>query len=109
MIAVIFAFEYIARLVVCTEIRCYGKHGPFNGRLKYMITSQALLDALATFPFFIEILSGYDLPTFTFLRVFRLIRITRSSSSSKAMAAVGRVLYFNSEILSVAGMSLQCI
>ena len=102
--SVIFAFEYIARLIVCTEMRRYGKHGPFNGRLKYMITSQAIIDALSTFPFFIEILSGYDLPTFTFLRVFRMIRITRSSSSSKAMAAVGRVLYFNSEILSVAGI-----
>ena len=44
----IFAIEYVARLVVCTEKKCYGTFGPIRGRWKYMCSSQALLDAFAT-------------------------------------------------------------
>mmetsp|Transcript_22562 Transcript_22562/g.41394 ORF Transcript_22562/g.41394 Transcript_22562/m.41394 type:complete len:471 (+) Transcript_22562:13-1425(+) len=100
----IFAIEYIARLIVCTEKRCYGKHGPIRGRWKYICSTQALLDAFATFPFFIELLSGIPLPTLTYLRVFRVLRITRTQSCSQAMDAVYRVLYFNREILHVAAL-----
>ena len=34
----------------------------------------AQVDAAATFPFFVELLGGYDLATTTYLRVFRLFR-----------------------------------
>jgi len=108
----IFAIEYIARLIVCTEKRGYGKYGPIRGRWKYMCSSQALVDAFATFPFFVELLSGIPLPRLTYLRVFRVLRITRTQSCSHAMDAVWRVLYFNREILHVAcllGMYLVII
>ncbi|KAL7545842.1 hypothetical protein ACHAWF_009191 [Thalassiosira exigua] len=100
----VFALEYFARLAVCIEKRCYGKHGPIRGRWKYMLSMQALIDAFATFPFFIELVSGIPMPTLTYLRVFRLLRITRTRSCSQAMDAVGRVLYFNREILHVAAL-----
>lgn len=100
----IFAIEYVARLIVCTEKRGYGKYGPIRGRWKYMCSSQALVDAFATFPFFVELLSGIPLPRMTYLRVFRVLRITRTQSCSHAMDAVWRVLYFNREILHVAGL-----
>jgi len=44
----IFAVEYVARLLVCTEKKCYAKFNPIRGRWKYMCSSQALLDAFAT-------------------------------------------------------------
>ena len=44
------------------------------------------------------------MPTLTYLRIFRLFRITRTSSYSKAMDAVVRVFYFNQEIMIVAGL-----
>ena len=100
----IFAIEYFARLYVCGEKKCCKKYGPIRGRWKYMCTSQALVDAFATFPFFVELLSGVPLPTLTYLRVFRLLRITKTQSYSKAMGAVMRVLYFNREILQVAAL-----
>ena len=101
----IFLAEYIARLAVCTEKRSYARHGPIRGRWRFMISGPSLLDALATFPFFIELLLHRRiLPTMTYLRVFRLLRITRTSSYSKAMDAVGRVFFFNREILQVAGL-----
>ncbi|KAL9180391.1 hypothetical protein ACHAXT_008361 [Thalassiosira profunda] len=100
----IFAIEYIARLWVCNEKKCCAKYGPIKGRWKFMCTSQMLIDAFATFPFFIELLLHIPMPTLTYLRVFRLLRITRTQSYTTAMDAVGRVLYFNREILLVAGM-----
>lgn len=100
----IFAIEYGARLGVCYEKRCFKKYGPAKGRWRYMCTSRAVIDAFATFPFFIELLSGIPLPTLTYLRVFRVLRITRTQSYSQAMDAVLRVLYFNREILHVAAV-----
>jgi voltage-gated potassium channel len=72
--------ELIARLVVCTEKTCYKKYGPIKGRWRYMYSFQGLIDSLATLPFFVELITGIDLPTLTYLRVFRLIRITRTRS-----------------------------
>uniref|UniRef100_A0A7S2LZM1 Ion transport domain-containing protein n=2 Tax=Skeletonema marinoi TaxID=267567 RepID=A0A7S2LZM1_9STRA len=100
----IFLVELIARLVVCTEKKCYGKYGPIRGRWRYMYSFQGMIDSFATLPFFIELFTGIDLPTLTYLRVFRLIRITRTRSYTKAVDAVGRVLYFNREILHVAAL-----
>ncbi|KAL7515717.1 hypothetical protein ACHAXN_013149 [Cyclotella atomus] len=100
----IFMVEYISRLVVCTEQRKYGKRGPIRGRLRYLCTASAMLDSFATLPFFIELCTGYQMPTLTYLRIFRLLRITRTSSYSKAMDAVVRVFYFNQEIMIVAGL-----
>ena len=41
----IFAIEYFARLLVCTEKKSYAKYGPIRGRWRYMCSYQALLDA----------------------------------------------------------------
>lgn len=100
----IFLIEFITRLIVCTEKKCYSKFGPIRARWVYICSFQGLIDTLATLPFFIELLTGIDLPTLTYLRVFRLIRITRTRSYTKAVNAVGRVLYFNREILHVAAL-----
>jgi len=100
----IFLVEYIARLCVCTESRRFGQYGPFWGRLRYTLTPAAIIDALATFPFFIERFTGFDLPTMTYLRVFRLLRIMKTQSYAKAFDAVNRVIYYNREILYVALM-----
>lgn len=72
--------------------------------MKYLWSSQALFDGFATLPFFVEFFTGLPLPTLTYLRIFRLMRITRTASYSRAMDAVWRVLYFNREILYVAGL-----
>lgn len=100
----IFLIEYMLRLCVCTESRRYGRFGPVLGRLRYLVTPAALIDALATFPFFIERFTGWDLPTLTYLRVFRLLRIMKTQSYAKAFDAVNRVIYYNAEILYVALM-----
>ena len=98
----IFMVEYLLRLVTCVESRRFKKYGQVVGRLRYLVTMPALIDAAATFPFFIELMFGVDLPTLTFLRAFRLLRILKTNAFSKALSAVYRVIYYNREILWVA-------
>jgi hypothetical protein len=98
----IFLVEYVLRLLTCVESRRFQKYGPIVGRLRYVVTIPALIDAAATFPFFLELLLDVDLPTLTFLRAFRLLRIMKTNAFSKALTAVYRVIYYNREILWVA-------
>lgn len=103
-VSCIFLVEYVARLVTITEKKKYSLMGPMRGRLCYMLTTAAAIDALATVPFFLEICTGWNLPTLTYLRCFRLLRILKTQSSVRAFDAVYRVIYFNQEILHVAVM-----
>eukprot|EP00934_Nitzschia_sp_Nitz4_P006253 Nitzschia sp. Nitz4//scaffold35_size145790//123457//124807//NITZ4_003055-RA/size145790-processed-gene-0.248-mRNA-1//-1//CDS//3329549199//6243//frame0 len=98
----IFLVEYLLRLIVVTEATKYKEMGWFKGRLHYALTTPALIDFIATFPFFFELASGWDLPTLTYLRSFRLLRILKTSGFADATNAVYRVIYFNRQILYVA-------
>jgi len=100
----IFMLEYIARLVTITESRKYGQMGALKGRLRYMMSFHALIDAFATFPFFLEFVTDFNLPHLTYLRFFRLLRILRTDSLGQAMDSLKRVLFYNREILYVAGV-----
>mmetsp|Transcript_22746 Transcript_22746/g.46222 ORF Transcript_22746/g.46222 Transcript_22746/m.46222 type:complete len:440 (-) Transcript_22746:1588-2907(-) len=105
----IFLTEYILRLIAVTESVKYGSMGPIKGRFKYAITTPALIDLVATLPYFLEQFSGYDLPTLTYLRSFRLLRILKTQGFIEAIKSVCRVFRYNSEILYVAvwiGMGL---
>ena len=104
IVSSIFLCEYIIRLISITESHKYKSLGPVKGRLKYAFSFNALIDAFATFPFFIEILFKIDLPTLTFLRFFRLMRILRTDPLLKAMDSLRRVIYYNQEILRVAAV-----
>ena len=100
----IFLLEYLGRLVVIMEKKKYRAMGPINGRLAYMHTVGALIDLIAALPFFVELFSGWNLPTLTYVRVLRLFRILKTEDYMKALDAVYRVVYFNRQILYVAGL-----
>ena len=108
IVSCIFLVEYMARLYVVPEKQKYSQYGVFLGRFYYAVfTFSAWIDFLATAPFFVELATGWHLPTLTFLRIFRLFRILKTASYIRAMDAVYRVVYYNSEILHVA--TLVCI
>mmetsp|Transcript_30286 Transcript_30286/g.34854 ORF Transcript_30286/g.34854 Transcript_30286/m.34854 type:complete len:488 (+) Transcript_30286:57-1520(+) len=113
VVSYIFLVEYIARIVIITESKKYRPLGSIKGRLKYMMSFHAIIDACATFPYFMELLhSKYmaQLPTLTYLRFFRLLRILRTNTVSNSMSSLYRVIYYNREILNVAlvlGLSLM--
>jgi Ion transport protein len=101
----IFLLEYIGRCITVTESTKYGTMGPLQGRLRYLTTSSsAIVDALATLPFFLELITGVNLPTLTWIRSFRLLRILKTSGFAQATYAVWRVIYYNRQILYVALM-----
>jgi len=100
LMSCIFLVEYILRLVTITQSRKY--RSPVLGRLNYIISFPALIDLASCLPFFIELIFAKDLPTLTFLRMFRLVRILKTESYAEACSSAGRVLRYNSEILVVA-------
>ena len=78
-----------------------------TGRILSLITIWALIDSIATFPFFVElalIAAGGDtsLPTLTVLRVFSLFRIMRAENYAQCFSSVHRVLWMNARIFLVA-------
>lgn len=108
VVSCIFLVEYLLRLYVITEKTKFQKYGPVGGRVRYaLFTYGAWIDLLATAPWFIEKITGWQLPTLTVLRIFRLFRILKTEGYIRAMDAVYRVIYYNSEILYVA--SLVCV
>jgi hypothetical protein len=91
----IFLIEYLACLLSETESKKYSALGPIRGQLQYATTYSALLDLFATLPFFLELISGWDLPTLTYLHSFRLLRILRTNGFAEATNVVYRVIYYN--------------
>lgn len=84
----IFLLEYLGRLYTVTEKTKYRDMGPIRGRLAYMRTFGAIIDLVAALPFFVEIPTGWNLPTLTYLRFLRLFRILKSEDYVKALDAV---------------------
>lgn len=101
-----FLLEYIARVWTSHESkssRTKYPQNPCKARWMYMLSMRAVIDLVSCTPFFIELcVPGGDLPTFTWLRLFRLFRILKSEKSVRAFSSVYRVVWYNSEILGVA-------
>ena len=65
------------RIVVAPEDPKYRAMSPTRARLRYVVTPRALVDAAATFPFFVELAIDKQLPNMTVLRVLRIFRILK--------------------------------
>ena len=101
-----FTLEYIAYVWTIPESgayqRKYGAHRRWLSRFWYVLSLRALIDLASCSPFFIELAIGRDLPTFTWIRAFRLLRILKSEKSGRALRSVYRVVWYTSDILIVA-------
>ena len=69
---IIFTIEYLLRVWSCNHDPRYGHS--VHGRLRYMVTTDALIDLLAILPFYVHVFIGLDLRV---LRIFRLLRFLR--------------------------------
>lgn len=78
---IVFSIEYVIRVWACTAIEKY-KH-PVWGRLKYMMSVEAIIDLLAIVPFYLPILlnnaDGRMIRVLRLLRLFRLFKLGRYS------------------------------
>lgn len=69
-----------------------------------MLTPSAVIDAVSTFPYFIQLVLRRELPYTTPIRCLRLARILKAERVAEATSSVWRVVSFNKEILIVAGI-----
>lgn len=80
-----FAIEYVARVWASAEDPKFGP-GPM-GRMRYCISSAALLDLLAITPLFLSIV-GSEAFLFRLLRLLRILRLAKLGRYSTAMSAI---------------------
>lgn len=97
---VVFSIEYLVRLWACTAIEKY-KH-PVWGRLRYMVSLEAIIDLLAIIPFYLPILlNNADGRMIRILRLFRLFRLFKLGRYSMAFGLVTDVIKKRKEELFV--------
>eukprot|EP01062_Namystynia_karyoxenos_P070862 TRINITY_DN66242_c0_g1_i1.p1 TRINITY_DN66242_c0_g1~~TRINITY_DN66242_c0_g1_i1.p1 ORF type:complete len:526 (+),score=165.43 TRINITY_DN66242_c0_g1_i1:95-1672(+) len=100
----VFLVDYCCRIATCPMLHAYrGEESLCKSRLCYIITMPAIIDALATFPFFIDLLTpGTDFISFAWVRIFRLFLLFRTSRLATAVNTCVRVLSVNRQILTVS-------
>lgn len=100
--ACLFFVDYAIRLYTVVESKKWRAYGPLWSRFYWMISFEGLVDALATFPFFLDETFLHNvLPSTTWVRVFRIFIIFRANRYAHALNTVARVLTVNAEILTV--------
>lgn len=86
---IIFSIEYVLRVWSCNHDPQYAHS--FHGRLKYMLTTGALIDLLAILPFYLHIFVGFDLRVLRILRLLRFLRLFRLTAYMKSARMVKNV------------------
>ncbi|CAN5789188.1 hypothetical protein BH11BAC3_BH11BAC3_26570 [soil metagenome] len=86
---VIFTIEYVLRVWSCNHDPRY-THS-IKGRLKYMMSTYALIDLLAILPSYIHVMVGLDLRVLRILRLLRFLRLFRLTSYMKSARMVRSV------------------
>lgn len=90
---VFFSIEYILRVWSSNHEAKY-KHSVY-GRLRYMVSTAALIDLLAILPFYVHVVVGLDLRILRIFRLFRFFRLFRLTSYMKATKLVTNVFKNN--------------
>ena len=86
---IIFTIEYVLRVWSCNHDPRYS-HTVY-GRLKYMISTDALIDLLAILPFYVHVAVGLDLRVLRILRLLRFLRLFRLTAYMKSAKMVKNV------------------
>ena len=86
---IIFTIEYVLRVWSCNHDPRYAHS--FHGRLKYMVSTGALIDLLAILPFYVHVIVGLDLRVLRILRLLRFLRLFRLTAYMKSARMVRSV------------------
>lgn len=84
----IFSIEYVARAWSAVENSDKQYTHPFWGRLRYMFTPMALIDLIVILPFYLGMFLPVDLRFMRVLRLLRVFKLTRYSSSMSLLLQV---------------------
>jgi voltage-gated potassium channel len=79
---VIFTVEYILRVWSANADPRYAHS--FYGRMRYLVSNEALINLLVILPFYIHLFIGLDLRALQILRLLRLLRVFHLTSYMKA-------------------------
>jgi voltage-gated potassium channel len=85
----IFSVEYLLRLWSANEDPKYSHW--FRGRLKYVVSWEALVDLLAILPFYLHSIFVFDLRELRLLRLARMLRIFRLTKYTRSTRMIGDV------------------
>lgn len=96
----VFSVEYLLRLWSCTAAETY-KH-PVRGRLAYLISTGSLIDLVAVLPFYLPLITTYDLRFIRILRLLRFFRFFKLSRYLNASKVIKRVLASKKEELVIS-------
>jgi len=94
---IIFSIEYLTRVWSSVEDSRY--KDPFSGRIRYMLTPMALIDLIVILPFYLGMFISADL---RFMRVLRLLRVFKLTRYSSSMSLLLQVLHRESKSIGAA-------
>lgn len=86
---IIFSVEYVLRVWSSNHDPRY-RHS-VHGRLRYMVSTDALIDLLAILPFYLHVFIGFDLRVLRILRLLRFFRLFRLTAYMKSAKMVRNV------------------
>jgi len=84
----IFSIEYLTRIWCSIENTDKNYKHPILGRLRYMITPMALIDLIVILPLYLGYFFAIDLRFMRALRLLRVFKLTRYSSSMSVLLKV---------------------
>ncbi len=87
---IVFTVEYLLRLWSCTITPTYAK--PFWGRIRFVVSSLAIIDLIAILPFYLPMILPIDLRFLRAVRLLRLLRVFKLGRYSDSMKLFGQVL-----------------
>jgi voltage-gated potassium channel len=96
---IIFTIEYLARVWSSIESENEAHHHPVWGRLRYMLTPMALIDLIVILPFYLAFFISADL---RFMRVLRLLRVFKLTRYSSSISLLRQVLAEESKAIGAA-------
>jgi len=86
----VFTVEYVLRVWSAVDDDEEDYRHPILGRLKYMLTPMALIDLFVILPFYLGFFVDFDLRFLRVLRLLRVFKLTRYSSSMSLLLNVLR-------------------
>lgn len=96
----VFSAEYVLRIWSCTSSAKFRR--PVSGRVRFALTSLALVDLASILPFYLPFLIPADLRVLRLVRVFWLFRLFKADRYVGSLGLLGNVLRKRKEELFIA-------
>lgn len=101
---IVFSVEYALRMWTCVEDPAYTPSSMlYSGRIKYFFSFFALVDFIAIFPWYVELVTPRDFVPTTFVRAVRLLRLFKADEYVGAFTLLVDVWHTTKSMFYVTG------